>query len=85
MTDAELLAAINAAENSAYGGAHSELASDRADATDRYLGKEYGNEVAGRSQVISLDVADVVECVLANTIKAFVTGGDGVQFTPLGP
>lgn len=85
MTDAELLAAINAAENSAYGGAHSELASDRADATDRYLGKEYGNEVAGRSQVISRDVADVVEGVLANTIKPFVTGAEVVQFTPRGP
>lgn len=85
MTDAELLAAISAAEEAAYGGQHGELASDRADATDRYLGKVYGNEVAGRSQVVSRDVADVVEGVLANTIKPFVAGDEVVQFTPRGP
>ena len=85
MTDSELLSAIKAAEASSYSPTHGELASDRADAIDRYLGKEYGNEVAGRSRVVSRDVADVVEGVLANVIKPFIAGDQVVQFTPRGP
>lgn len=85
MTAGEVLSAIKAAEASSYGPAHGELATDRADAIDRYLGKEYGNEAAGRSRVVSRDVADVVEGVLANVIKPFVAGDEVVQFTPRGP
>lgn len=62
-----------------------QLATDRADAIDRFLGKAYGTERAGRSQVVSRDVADVVEGVLANVIKPFIAGDQVVQFSPRGP
>jgi hypothetical protein len=85
ITDDELLAAIDAAEQQALGTLQGEIASDRADALDRYLGKEYGDEQAGRSRVVSRDVSDVVEGVLANVLKPFVGGDQVVQFDPRGP
>jgi hypothetical protein len=81
----QILAAIDAAEESAFGPKSSEIASDRADALDRYMGKPYGDEKAGRSQVVSRDVSDVVEGVCANVLKPFVGGDRVVVFTPRGP
>lgn len=85
ITDAELLAAIGAAEESAIGATRGGITTDRADAIDRYLGKTYGDEKPGESQVISRDVADVVEGVTANVLKPFVGGDQVVQFDPRGP
>jgi len=82
MTDAELLGAISAAEEMSLGTSRGQVATDRADAMDRYLGKPYGDEITGRSQVVSRDVADVVEGVTANVIKPFVGGDEIVQFEP---
>jgi len=82
MTDAELLGAISAAEEMSLGTSRGQVATDRLDAMDRYLGKPYGDEITGRSQVVSRDVADVVEGVTANVIKPFVGGDEIVQFEP---
>ena len=85
MTDDELLAAISAAEESALGTLQGNIASDRADAIARYYGQTYGDEQPGRSAVVSRDVADVVEGVVANVVKPFVGGDRIVQFDPVGP
>ncbi len=83
LSDEELLAAIDAAENVAIGVTQGDIASDRADALDRYLGRPYGDELQGRSSVVSRDVADVVEGVLANVLKPFISGDQLVQFDPV--
>ena len=85
LTNEEVLAAIDAAEAAAFGPKSSEIATDRADALDRYLGKPYGDEKAGRSQVVSRDISDVVEGVAANVLKPFVGGDRVVVFNPRGP
>lgn len=85
LSDTDLLAAVSAAEAAALGSQQGDISSDRADAIDRYLGKPYGNEVAGRSSIVSRDVSDVVEGVLANVLKPFVGGDKVVQFDPRGP
>lgn len=85
MTDAEILGAIAAAESQALGGNSSAVQTDRADAIDRYYGKPYGDELPGRSSVVSRDVADVLEGVTANVVKPFVGGDQVVQFDPQGP
>jgi hypothetical protein len=82
ISDAELLAAIAALEGAASGDQHDEISTDRADAIDRYLGKTYGDEQPGRSSVVSRDVADVVEGVLANVLRPFVGGDEIVRFEP---
>ena len=85
LTDDELLAAIAAAEQAALGTIQGAISSDRADAIDRYYGKPYGDELPGRSTVVSRDVADVVEGVVANVVKPILSGDSIVQFTPMGP
>src|SRR5438105_3568286 len=85
LTDDQLLAAIDAAESDALGSIQGAVSADRADAINRYLGKAYGDEQEGRSTVVSRDVADVVEGVLANVLKPFVSGDRIVQFDPRGP
>lgn len=83
LSDEELLAAIDAAEAVAIGATQGDIASDRSDAVDRYLGRAYGDEQEGRSSVVSRDVADVVEGVLANVLKPFISGDQLVQFDPI--
>jgi hypothetical protein len=78
-----VLAAISAAEQQAQGGNSGQVSTDRADAVDRYYGKAYGNEQPGRSAVVSRDVADVVEGVVANVVKPFVGGDEVVRFDPI--
>ena len=85
LSDAELLGAISAAEESALGGIQGQVSSDRTDAIKRYYGEPYGDELPGRSSVVSRDVADVVEGVVANVVKPFVGGDHVVQFDPIGP
>jgi hypothetical protein len=85
LTNEQIIAAIDAAEAAAFGPKSSEIASDRADAIDRYNGKTYGDEKAGRSAVVSRDVSDVVEGVAANVLKPFVGGDKVVVFNPRGP
>lgn len=56
----------------------------RQEASDRYYGREYGDEVNGRSKVISRDVLETVEWVLAQLLRIF-TGDKFCEFTPTGP
>lgn len=47
-----------------------------------YLGLPMGNEVDGRSQVISTDVADVVEAMMPPLVRIFAQSEDAVEFEP---
>jgi len=85
LSDAELLAAISAAEATALGSVSGAVMTDRADAQSRYYGRAYGDEQPGRSSVVSRDVADVVEGVVANVVKPIVSGDHVVEFAPVGP
>lgn len=85
LSDAQILAAISAAEETALGSVSGAVSADRADAVDRYYGKAYGDEQPGRSSVVSRDVADVVEGVVANVVKPILSGDSVVQFAPIGP
>lgn len=84
-TDSEILALIVQNENISYGINDSALADDRAQAIDYYLGEPFGNEVEGRSQVVSYDVQDTIEAALPQLLKQFVSGDVVVSFDPKGP
>lgn len=85
LTDEEVIAAIEQEEQAAYGYLSSELAAQREAAMDRYLGRPYGNERDGRSQIVSSDIADAVEWVLPSLLKVFLSGDDVVEFLAKGP
>lgn len=84
-SDSEILARIVQNENVAYGINDSALANDRAAAIDYYLGEPFGNEIEGRSQVVSYDVQDTIEAALPQLLKIFVSGDNVVTFEPKGP
>ena len=65
-----------------YGG---ELQRRREKALEYYLGYPMGNEIEGRSRVISTDVMDTVESMLPSLLKAFTSTNDVVKFEPVGP
>lgn len=61
-----------------------EIAEAREKAIDYYLGRPRGDEVPGRSRVISMDVSAMTEAVLSQMLNAFSTD-NVVEFTPEGP
>lgn len=85
LSDSEVLYRIEQEEQIAYGINDSALSDDRALAIDYYLGENFGNEVEGRSQVISMDVQDTIESALPQLLKVFVSGDKVVEFSPKGP
>jgi hypothetical protein len=63
----------------------SSLAPARALATKYYKGAPFGNEKAGRSQVVSTDVRDTVQAILPSVIRIFFSSNNVVEFMPRGP
>lgn len=61
---------------------HGSLTDERTLALDYYRGEPMGNEVPGRSQVISRDVFDTVEWVKPDLAEVFCGGEEVVSFRP---
>ena len=85
LSNGELLARIEQEENIAYGVNDAALSDDRAQAIKYYLGEQFGNEIEGRSQVVSYDVQDTIESALPQLLKVFVAGDRVVTFDPKSP
>ncbi len=85
MTESELksILAAEIADSLAHLGG--ELSEQRRKALRYYLGEPLGNEQEGRSKVVSIDVADVVEWILPALLKIFTAGDKVVRFEPAGP
>jgi hypothetical protein len=58
---------------------------EREQALDYYLGKPYGDERPGRSQVVSREVADTIEWIMPSLLRIFTAGDEVVRFEPHGP
>lgn len=84
MGETELRAAAEAAIRETVGFSSSEIVSEREEALKRYYGEPYGDEVAGRSQVVSRDVLETVEWILPSLLRVFASG-DVVEYEPVGP
>ena len=84
LTDSEILNAIETKASESYGYMSSTLNAEREQALDYYLGKPYGNEVDGRSQVVTRDTLETIEWMLPSLLKIFTAGDKAVEFTPKG-
>lgn len=85
LTDEQLAVIISAQEHSSTSFVNSRLANDRAQAMKYYLGEPFGNEVEGRSQVISKDVFEAVEGMLPALLEIFLASNRLAECEPNGP
>lgn len=60
----------------------SELSEQRAQALKYYFGEPFGNEVKGKSQVVTRDVQETVDWIMPSLMKVFFSGGQVVKFNP---
>lgn len=60
-----------------------ELSEQRAKALEYYFGNPFGNEKAGRSQVVSRDIQETVDWIMPSLMKVF-SGKTVVQYEPQG-
>jgi hypothetical protein len=84
MDDKALISIIQSHRRDALGGTDGELSQDRAKAMDHYHGRPYGNEVDGRSQVVSRDLSETVDWAMPVLMRTFVQGGNIAEFDPVG-
>lgn len=83
MTDDDILAVITAEEANAQAWSD-ERDAETSMALDYYFSKPLGDEEAGRSQVVSNDVCDVVEWLMPEFIRVFAGDDDLVEFEATG-
>ena len=76
----ELQRVIQGLVKSAIDYVDGELSPDRAKATDLYMGRKFGNEEKGRSQVVSTDVRDGIRALLPHMLRALVGAEKAVEF-----
>lgn len=84
MTEHEIRAVVAKRFSDVLGGSNTELAADREKALDFYYGRPLGNEIDGRSQIVSKDVMDTVEWLMPSLMRIFTTK-QAAQFDPVGP
>jgi hypothetical protein len=85
ISDEEILSiCIDEMENAA-GGIAGDLEDERTEAMDRYYGELYGDEIEGRSQVVTREVYETVEGILPSLVRIFAESDNMVTFSPTGP
>jgi len=79
MSDRQLIAILNAGEEDAaiFNG---EFSKENERYLKGYLGRPYGDEVEDQSQVVSTDIADVVDADMASLARVFMGSGDIITF-----
>ena len=83
MTNEELLAIIETHRADSLGVEDGELSNERALALDRYHGRLYGNEMEGRSSVVSKDLSEAVDWVMPAIMRIFTQSGTIAEFGPV--
>ena len=82
MTDERLGSIIQSEITDSQNHFETEYSSDRLKAIDYYLGEPFGNEVEGRSSVVSTDFADAVEQIMPSLMRIFTSSDKYVRYAP---
>ena len=82
MDDYQLNSIISSEITDALNHFDSEFSQERIRAMDFYLGEPFGNEIEGRSSVVSTEVADTVEAIMPNLMRVFTANDKYVRFSP---
>ena len=82
MSESDLQAVVGAYISDAIQYIDDDISPTRAESTKYYRGDPFGNEVDGRSQVVSRDVRDSVQAVLPSMMRVFFGSEKVVEFVP---
>lgn len=85
ISETEIQAIITTEIGNAEGYDGTIVSGERASNFNAYMGRPYGNEVEGRSQVVSRDVQQTVEWQMPSYMRIFTSGEDVVSFEPSSP
>ena len=85
MTEDELASKLSQEIEQATGHMNSELSGQREDNMKYYLGEKFGNEIDGRSEIVTTDVRDTVEYIMPSLMRIFTTHQNVAEFEPQGP
>ena len=84
MIDSNKLKSIIEAEiNDSLGFLETDTTDERTTALEYYLREPYGNEVEGKSQIVTGEVAEVVDGALPQLIRVFTSSDAVVEFQPV--
>ena len=84
MTNDELIALLEQEERGCISSTSGALAEQRREALQYYYGQPYGNEIEGRSQVVTTEVKDAVEGIMPSLMAIFTSSEEIVRFEPQG-
>lgn len=85
MADEDLASMLSTLHRQAVGYLTSEVAAEQETALNFYYGRPFGDEQDGRSKVVDLTVAEIVDNAKAAILKPFLSSDQVVQFQPRGP
>jgi len=85
MAQNELMSILQAEIDDAIGFIESETVEQRKQALEAYLRQPYGNEVEGKSQIVTGEVAEAIDGALPSLVRIFTGSDNIVVFEPQGP
>lgn len=85
MEQNELKSILQAEIDDAIGFIESETVEQRKQALEAYLRQPYGNEVEGKSQIVTGEVAEAIDGALPSLVRIFTGSDNIVVFEPQGP
>lgn len=80
MDDLELKAILEIEIDNAIGYLETETVEERTKAMEYYLRQPYGNEVEGKSQIVTGEVAEAIDGALPQLVRVFTSSEDAVRF-----
>ena len=85
MDETQLKQIVNSEFRTSLGANGGQISNERAKAWDYYLSKPLGNEIEGQSQVVSSDVAEVVDGIMPSLLRMFTSADNLCSFDAVGP
>ena len=82
MDEGQIKSIVESEIDDSIGYIETETVEERRKALDYYLRNPYGNEVEGRSQIVTGEVAEAIDGALPQLIRVFTTTEDIVYFEP---
>lgn len=85
LTDEQIVSIMNTDFDDAVGAPGGEISDERAKAYEYYMQEKFGDEDDEVSEVVTSDVAEVVDGIMPSLLRMFTTQENLVSFDPYGP